>query len=153
LFLLPGFFILFHVSLNAQEIISTSGDFFSNSYGSYSFTLGEPVIETLTGAENILTQGFQQSQEPAHPYEGPESKIVVNADPNPTRDLLKVTLENTESKDFIYKIYNSQGSMVSTGEFTGQYAEIHCESLYPSLYILKVYSGEKQVKSLKIIIQ
>jgi hypothetical protein len=153
LFLLPVFFILFHFSLIAQEVICSGGDFYSNSYGSFSFTLGEPVIETFTGNENILTQGFQQSQGPVHPIEGPESKILVNADPNPTRDMLKVTLENTEGEDFFYKIFNSQGKLVSTGEFKGQSTDIHCENLYPSLYILKVYSGEKQVKSIKIIIQ
>ena len=49
-------------NVNAQEIISTSGDYFENTTGSISWTIGESMIETYTNGSEILTQGFQQSR-------------------------------------------------------------------------------------------
>lgn len=45
---------------NAQQVIATSGGYYENENISLSWTVGEPVIETFTGSEVILTQGFQQ---------------------------------------------------------------------------------------------
>lgn len=44
----------------SPEVISSSGDHFQNAGGSISWTLGETVTETFTGASIVLTQGFQQ---------------------------------------------------------------------------------------------
>ncbi|MCF8366769.1 MAG: hypothetical protein K9H16_13355, partial [Bacteroidales bacterium] len=46
--------------VKAQQVIASSGGYFENENLSLSFTIGEPVIETFTGTDFILTQGFQQ---------------------------------------------------------------------------------------------
>jgi len=46
--------------VSAQQVISSGGDYFSNSVGSISQTIGETVIDTYSTSSNILTQGFQQ---------------------------------------------------------------------------------------------
>ena len=48
-------------TVQAQKVIATSGNYFENSSGSISWTIGEPVTATLTTADNILTQGFHQA--------------------------------------------------------------------------------------------
>jgi hypothetical protein len=49
---------------NAQtlspQVIASAGGYQSNATHSLSFTIGEPNTQTLTSANNILTQGFQQ---------------------------------------------------------------------------------------------
>ncbi len=45
----------------AQEIISTNGSYDEFSGGSINWTMGEPIIETLSNGSNDLTQGFQQT--------------------------------------------------------------------------------------------
>jgi len=45
----------------SPEVISTSGDYFSNASASLSWTLGELATETLTAGNITLTQGFQQT--------------------------------------------------------------------------------------------
>lgn len=45
------------------QVIASSGAYQSNAAGSLSFTIGESNIQTLTSANNILTQGFQQPNE------------------------------------------------------------------------------------------
>jgi len=44
----------------AQQVIASSGGYFESENLSLSWTLGEPVIETFSNGDLILTQGFQQ---------------------------------------------------------------------------------------------
>ena len=55
-------FLLSGIAVHAQELVSTAGSYGETSSGSLSWTIGEPVIETITNGTNTLTQGFQQSK-------------------------------------------------------------------------------------------
>ncbi|MCB9283440.1 MAG: HYR domain-containing protein [Lewinellaceae bacterium] len=59
------FIILATIGLKAQEVINASGNFFASSEGSFSWSLGEVTVFTLSGNDAQLTQGFQQ---PLCPY-------------------------------------------------------------------------------------
>lgn len=54
------FLMLSAYDANAQQVIASAGEYFEGENISLSWTLGEPVIETTTGADIVLTQGFQQ---------------------------------------------------------------------------------------------
>ena len=57
------FFLLVTTSflvVNGQTLISSQGDFINNANGSISYSVGEPVISTLTNTNGDVTQGFQQ---------------------------------------------------------------------------------------------
>ena len=45
----------------SPEVYATSGDYFTNTNGTLSWTLGESFTETYSSINNKLTQGFQQS--------------------------------------------------------------------------------------------
>jgi hypothetical protein len=45
---------------NAQQVIATAGGEYQGENLALSFTIGEPVIETFSNGEFILTQGYQQ---------------------------------------------------------------------------------------------
>lgn len=44
-----------------NDIITSAGNFENGASGSISWTLGEPVSETVTSANNSVTQGFHQT--------------------------------------------------------------------------------------------
>ncbi len=46
---------------SAQQVITSSGNYYTNSQGSLSVTVGEAVVNTVnnTSINLILTQGFQ----------------------------------------------------------------------------------------------
>ena len=46
--------------VNGQTLISSQGDFINNGNGSNSYSVGEPIISTLTNTNGDVTQGFQQ---------------------------------------------------------------------------------------------
>ena len=45
----------------AQEIISTQGDSYSNTAGTIEFTIGEVIIDTETNGPIGVTQGFHKT--------------------------------------------------------------------------------------------
>jgi membrane-bound inhibitor of C-type lysozyme len=55
------FTIFAGITATAQQVVASSGN--SATAGGYTvaWTLGEPVIETLSGSNNILTQGMHQT--------------------------------------------------------------------------------------------
>jgi len=55
--------LLFSMKVTAQQVIANAGEFWNNSEGSLSWTIGEVVTETVTTTNYQLTQGFQQIQE------------------------------------------------------------------------------------------
>lgn len=61
---LLGICLGFNVFSYAQQVISSSGAYYTNSNGSLSVTIGEPVFTTISNSNInlILTQGFQQNQ-------------------------------------------------------------------------------------------
>jgi len=48
------------IQINAQQVIATAGGQYQGDNLMLSYTIGEPVIETFSSGELILTQGFQQ---------------------------------------------------------------------------------------------
>lgn len=52
--------MLISINLHAQQVVASAGGYFEGNNVTLSWTLGEPVTETFTGSDVILTQGFQQ---------------------------------------------------------------------------------------------
>ncbi len=87
------FFLLItaSVSFKAQhlEVAATSGDFHKNSSESFSWTLGELLVETLIGTNFILTQVVRQRKLPVTAIDDLQIPgIELNVYPNPTNNFL-----------------------------------------------------------------
>lgn len=52
--------LFYPVQNKAQQVIASSGGHYQDENISLSWTVGEPVIETFSGGNVVLTQGFQQ---------------------------------------------------------------------------------------------
>lgn len=54
--------VCIHVSAQTsiQQVVGSAGNTISSSSGSISYTVGEPVVSTISSANNLITQGFQQ---------------------------------------------------------------------------------------------
>jgi hypothetical protein len=106
------------ISLNAQTlsptVISSSGGYFSSASGSLSTTVAEmTMVQTFTGTNNILTQGFQQPEDFAVSItenEVPSGEMVIY--PNPTNGQISLTFNSDGSQTNSIKIYNLVGQIV-----------------------------------------
>lgn len=146
--------IAFSGIARSQEIITSSGDYFTTVNGSLSVTIGEPITETFVGGANILTQGFQQSRlKVLGIYESPETDFDITVFPNPVQDKLTVKIGKFTHEQFSYKLFDLQGKMLDHHDFEPPETLISFQNLVPSVYFLRIYSFDTLSGTYKIVKQ
>jgi hypothetical protein len=150
--ILIAFCLFGYGALKAQEIITPGGDYFSNSNGSLSSTIGEPINETFTGSVNVITQGFQQSKLTVFSvYETNDPGLSISAFPNPVKDYVKIIVKSEKKMSLTNDLYDNSGKLIMTRHFEGSETEISFSDLNPGIYFIKVIWKQKEVKIFKII--
>ncbi|MBU0486469.1 MAG: T9SS type A sorting domain-containing protein [Bacteroidetes bacterium] len=148
--------LLFAANVQSQsldrEVVASSGSYDSTSAGSISWTLGEPVIDTYTGVDYSLTQGFQQPDLlSVSVFELPETGEGFSIFPNPVKDLL--TLKCDQPKVFMVGLFDVNGKLLVREETTpGSDLTINLKPFAQAGYFLNIYNADnKLVKSFKLI--
>ena len=135
----------------SPQVIATSGDVFYTSFGSVSFTIGEPMIETFSNAGNIITQGFHQPFLNLHNniFELiSENDIVIY--PNPANNNFSVSIK--EFKNFSGEIFISDvlGRNVFRSKLSTQETKIQTH-LTSGVYLAQInLSGQLYIQKLII---
>jgi hypothetical protein len=139
--------------LQAQETIPATGGNASGSGGTVSYSVGQVVYTTNTGANGSVAQGVQQPFEISvvTGIEQTAINLVISAYPNPTTDFLQLKVESEKLKDLSFQLYNMQGKLLQNKKIEGNETSIVMSSLVPATYFVKVVQGNKEVKTFKII--
>ncbi|MCA6362463.1 MAG: T9SS type A sorting domain-containing protein [Bacteroidetes bacterium] len=124
-----------------QNVLSSSGDFFSNSQGMIEWTLGEPMSETYGNATNFLTQGFHQTM--LDPNSVPEQVIGnLSLFPNPSSDQVTLQFDAESSGVYTVEIYNALGQQLSSRQLNimpgGYRHEITVRDFTDGIYFVTV---------------
>jgi hypothetical protein len=136
------FFSLFLVPLigNAQSlersVIGTAG----NSTEALSWTIGEPVVQTVANGTNMLTQGFHQGdltvttliEEQAVDYS-------VSVHPNPVNTQLTI---ETDKTDIPYQVMDVNGKVLKTGTIERNTVTINFTGMPKGTYFLQLDNME-----------
>jgi hypothetical protein len=146
---------------NAQslspEVISSNGDFYTNTGGSVSFTIGETVVETFNGASNILTQGFQQPFLVVTSIPEKENGNFLFLYPNPVKDNLMLDFNKMEGGNYQINVYDVSGKLVldEKVEINSHFSthSLSLLNLVNGFYIIGISDENKLNKSFKIIKQ
>ena len=140
--------------LHAQATIPASGGNASGSSGSVSYTVGQVLYNTISGTNGTVAQGVQQ------PYEISVITAIKNAEeinlqcivyPNPTRGIVKLVIRTKDFDNLRFQLYDLNGIRIQDKKIESEETEILMDSLLPSTYFLKILSGNKEVKTFKII--
>lgn len=135
-------------SVNSQEVIGTTGDHFEGDNGSLSWTLGEPVSETYSSGENILTQGFHQGHfilVYTGEKEEPETEVTVY--PNPFADVLNIRFKQGDpTENTGYQIFDLTGKAVVSGRLNNPENQISLGRLANAQYILVIIDSSTNFK-------
>jgi hypothetical protein len=152
--ILMAFFLIVYGNLGAQEIITSNGDYFSNSNGSLSSTIGEPIGETFAGTENVITQGFQQSKLTIISImEFTKADYTITAFPNPVKEYIKIKCDSHRNENLVYELYDNLGKLLQKKQIERSETEISFSNLKPSDYYIRILSGQSEVKTFKIVKQ
>ena len=132
-------FLLFATAIQAQEAVSTAGSYGETSTGSLSWTVGEPVIETITDGTNTLTQGFQQSKLAVTAINDLKFPgIELSVYPNPTNSFLSIEVKTDKQRDLLLSLFDINGKLILQKKMAGNKQTIKMQNYKPATYILKV---------------
>lgn len=132
-------------------VVGSSGDFYTTTAASLSWTLGEIVTETYIGTNNQLTQGFQQPDIRFSIIEDQTKEITLNLYPNPTGSLVNLEIKNNDTPLSII-INDPSGKTIYTGKYLPQTVhQIDLSSFADGLYFMQIITESSQrIKTLKI---
>ena len=137
-----------------QQVVATSGGSGQSGDIAVEWTLGETVIATLSNETTILSQGFHQPGLLITAIKMPEEiPYTLEAYPNPTCDRLLIKLENEETADFQYGLYDMNGRLLEEKELQGDVTTVDMNHYPLGIYLLRVSLSGKEVKTFGVIKQ
>ena len=142
------------ISTKAQETVSATGGEASGSGGSASYTVGQVVYTTSVGTDGSIAEGVQQPYEISVVTGIKEAEginLSVLAYPNPATDYLTVKVENYETANLQYQVFDINGKLLQSVKATGQETQIEISEFVPANYFIKVLDNKKEIKVFKII--
>jgi hypothetical protein len=142
-------------NLWAQEVVSGSGDFFTNSNGSISWTMGEPISESFAVNQKVFSQGFQQSAQNYAAISIITDTNLLSIFPNPFDEIIHLQ-NQTEEKELMLSLYDEKMALVKkTTIQTGFSNEstITFLNLEPGIYFLHIQSQNGKVNSMQKLIK
>ena len=138
--------------LQAQTSVNATGTNASGSGGTVSYSVGQVVYTTNTGASGSVAQGVQQAYEIfTVGIKETELNIFLTVFPNPTTDYLTLSIDDFEISNLSYQLYDMNGKLLQNEKITGNQTSIVMSNLFPANYFVKVIQGNKEVKTFKII--
>ena len=130
-----------------QKVIGAAGNYTDAGAYTVAWTIGEPIITTVNGTSNVLTQGFHQGDIYVLSVEK-YSELAISVYPNPADDIINI-LSDYPSK---MSIYNAQGKLIQLIDLFETTASVDVSDLSRGTYLL-VFEAEGSIsKKMKIVI-
>lgn len=138
---------------NAQRSPVAAGGSVAGSNGSVSYSIGQPVCTTLSNDKGIVSQGVQQVyiDDTGTGINSELIDVAFSAYPNPTSDLLQLTVPAAGTSDYSYRLYNLKGDFLKAQRLNASKTTISLADYTPGVYLLKIFNKKSLVKSYKII--
>lgn len=147
LFLLVGTTFSSSAQNTYAFLLTSAGGEFQTEQLMVSWSLGEPIIETLSSSSLTLTQGFQQPwlKPVSIPQINTSDHLTLQVFPNPAVDHIMVfnsTAEFSGSHEIIIRLYDFQGRMLFHCPLTENPKIISVAHLKSGVYYLRLHSPE-----------
>lgn len=143
----------FIIKMEAQEVISTAGNYNKNDVGSLSFTIGEPVIETTQVSDYKLTQGFQQSRliiSSTQEERLQDNRVKVY--PNPADNYINIEINRSE-ENIVFIITETNGKEIITCKKKDVITSFDITNFSSGIYFLNIKINNAIIETFKIIKQ
>lgn len=131
--------LLIAATTHAQEVVAGGGGHHANTSMSIAYTIGEPVIATVSAGGNTLSQGFNQPWVDIGTVvdENTTSNTLIAVYPNPVRHVLYISMEPIATEAH-YGLYDGSGRMLINGPISSTVTALDMMPYASGNYILRV---------------
>lgn len=145
--------LLLSSNLLAQQGTVSTGGNGTGAGGSVSYTVGQTVYTSESGAGGTISQGIQQAYnvKVIVGIENDNIQLAVSAYPNPVVNQLILSAEQPNGKNLLYKLCDMNGKTLVLGSMIDTKEVLDVSNLPDSQYLLSVYADKELVKSFKIM--
>jgi hypothetical protein len=141
-----GAFVFGQTSMNA------SGGGASNPSGSISYSIGQVTYQSTSNTSGSVSQGVQNAFEISTlSLEENSLHLSLMAYPNPTQELLNLSVGNYSQEKLAYKLVDLEGKVISEATIHSETTAIDMKQLPVATYFVEVHNEGKKVHVFKII--
>lgn len=108
----------------SPKVFASAGQVTTTGNLNLSYTIGEPIVETLVDIKLILTEGFHQPEDDFVPnavQEFPTAWGNIKVFPNPFNENLTIEVETDKQHDLYLYIYDVLGQQVESTFLANHY--------------------------------
>ncbi|MFT7102593.1 MAG: hypothetical protein ACJAYA_001165 [Bacteroidia bacterium] len=145
-FLLLGALVSTAQSIDRQ-VAASAGNELTNSSGTITYTIGEPVTETLSSGNATATQGFHQGIINITSVREQIKDLEISIYPNPTSDLLNVKFDGTG----VWELHTLDGKLINTGNLLTSLTSIDMRNIALSTYTLTIILDDNRMNTYRIV--
>lgn len=136
----------------AQEAISSAGKQTKNSSAQLSWTIGEPIVETVSNSSNELTQGLHQTYlEVTAIGEVQQSDYSIAAFPNPATEYVEITVERDSPQSLSFQLFDSNGRLLLEETIKNNRAVVNTAELVPAVYFITIKENQNSIQTFQIL--
>jgi hypothetical protein len=124
----------------SPEVISSCGTSMTDGTTTLEWTLGETVTATLDNTQNMLSQGFHQTNVIVTSI----SNIFVSGltvFPNPTINIVNVQF-STDQKNTVVELFSVEGKLLEKHTVNSKYLELNLSNYSAGSYFLRVNNSD-----------
>ena len=144
-------FTVLTISAYTQEIISSAGGHSEAHGAQISWTLGEPVIETISGGDNTLTQGFHQTKLLVTPVFSITQNNEISVYPNPTKDIVYIQVNGSQMLKSVAGLYSSNGKLLKQFSLIDERTILKTQEFPNGSYLLKISKDNTLFQTFKLV--
>lgn len=146
------YLLLFVGILYAQEVTPAAGGEATGITGTSSYSVGQTMYTTSTGANGSVSDGIQNNYKmTVLPVKDVITTIDFALYPNPTKNYLNLRIHDFANKNLSYQVYDLLGRLVLKEPILEKISAVNMTDFPEATYVLKIFSGKKLIKLIKIV--
>ena len=148
--ILSIFTTLTFAQTNTLQVIGSAGNTATNGNAQLNWTIGEPIVNTATSTNNVLTQGFNQGLLLITAIDDLKNTSIT-IQPNPTSDFAIIKLEDQNLSNAQYILTDINGKVIQQNKIENKQTSVSLQDLANATYFIQVLTNNQKAKTFKVI--
>jgi hypothetical protein len=135
---------------NTLQVVGSAGNTAISGNSQLTWTIGEPIVNTATSTNNVLTQGFNQGLLLITAIDDVKNNNV-SIQPNPTSDFAIIKLDDQNLSNAQYTLTDINGKVIQQNKIENKQTFVSFQDLANATYFIQVVTNNQKAKTFKVI--